>query len=94
MKKLILASLALAMPFASAHASAFEEFARAVGADIYRAKREDSNTYIVRDFGSEYLVRTKYCYVYAYSEPAILYDNVIYFLDKNDSCDIDEIYQK
>jgi len=94
MKRMIIASLALALNTAPVHAQAFEDFARAIGAEILIAQREDTNSYVVQNYGKEYLVRTRYCYVYAYSEPVVLYDNTIYFLDENDSCDIDEIYQK
>ena len=93
LKKILIAGTALMLP-ASAQASGFADFARAVGATIMTAKRDDTNTYIVREYGTEYLVRTRYCYVYAYSEDVVIHENTIYFLDENESCDIEGIYRK
>lgn len=93
MRILLLAGLALAHPL-TAQANGFKDFAQAVGATILSASREDTNTYIVREYGTEYLVRTRYCYVYAYGEDAVIHDNVIYFIHSNESCDVEGIYRK
>lgn len=93
LKKILIAVTALLLP-ASTQASGFADFARAVGATIMTAQREDTNTYIVREYGTEYLVRTRYCYVYAYIEDVVIHDETIYFLDDNESCEIEEIYRK
>lgn len=93
LKKILIAGAMLLLP-AVAQANGFEDFARAVGATIMTAQREDTNTYVVREYGTEYLVRTRYCYVYAYMENVVVHDGTLYFLDENESCEIEDIYRK
>jgi hypothetical protein len=57
--------------------------------------RTDSNLYETTDGR---LIKTRYCYVYAYSQKAVVTRYTLYFLDYNDEaedqCDIDKIYRE
>lgn len=72
----------------------------AAAADHYKVSvtRKDSNVYKVE--GTDYWIKTKYCYEYAYSQAAIIvwngkgsYSNKLMFLDyegkKSAECDIE-----
>lgn len=56
--------------------------------------RKGSNTYKVS--GKDIIVQTKYCYVYAYSEDAILkssgYGGDLIFIDSHDKCDVKAVF--
>ncbi len=56
--------------------------------------RKGSNIYRVS--GKDIIVQTKYCYVYAYSEDAILkssgYGGEVIFLDSKDKCDVKSVF--
>jgi len=58
--------------------------------------RKGSNVYRVD--GRDVMVQTRYCYVYGYSEEAILkssaYGGELIFIDSRDKCDIKAIYGK
>lgn len=63
--------------------------------DVTYVTREDSNLYRTNDGR---LIKTWGCYVYAYSQKAVVTSSTLYFLDWNDeaedSCDIEAIYRK
>jgi hypothetical protein len=56
--------------------------------------RKGSNVY--RVVGKDIIVQTRYCYVYAYSEDAILKSDgrggTLIFVDSRDSCDVKAVY--
>ena len=62
---------------------------------LYRitVSREAQNLYRVDYTSREIYIKTRYCYVYAYFEEAIVDDErmVIHFLDSGDDCDIARI---
>lgn len=62
-------------------------------AELYRATvtREAQDLYRVEDAVGEVYVKTRWCYVYAYWEDALIDTDemVIHFLDSDDECDID-----
>lgn len=64
-------------------------------AELYRVtvSREAQNLYRVEYAVTDTYIKTRYCYVYAYFEEAIVDtdDMVIHFLDSEDQCDIDSI---
>lgn len=68
----------------------------AAGAQSYDVSvtRKDRNVYKVD--GKQLLVRTKYCYVYAYSEEAVLRmrgrTGDLIFIDSRDKCDVEAVY--
>lgn len=65
-------------------------------ADAYdvTVSRKDSNVYAVS--GKDVVIHTRYCYVYAYSEDAILktsgYGGDLIFLDSREKCDVKAVY--
>lgn len=67
-------------------------------AGVYKMtiKRVGTNVY---ESDAGVIVKTKYCYEYAYSEEAVLkyekysYDNKLIFLDSGESCDVEEVFQ-
>jgi hypothetical protein len=58
--------------------------------------RKGSNVYKID--GKDVIVQTRYCYVYAYSEDAILkssgYGGEVIFLDSDDECDVKAVFGK
>lgn len=58
--------------------------------------RKGSNVYKID--GKDVFVQTRYCYVYAYSEEAILktsgYGGEVVFLDSDDECDVKAVFGK
>ena len=56
--------------------------------------RKGSNVYKVD--GKDIIIQTRYCYVYAYSEDAILksdgYAGALIFIDSRDRCDVKAVY--
>jgi hypothetical protein len=58
--------------------------------------RKGSNVYRVD--GKSIVIQTRYCYVYAYSEQALLrssgYGGELIFIDSRDKCDIKAVYNK
>jgi hypothetical protein len=56
--------------------------------------RKGSNVYKVD--GKDIIIKTRYCYVYAYSEEAILksfgYDGEVIFFDSKDKCDVKAVF--
>ncbi|GMR22477.1 MAG: hypothetical protein BMS9Abin37_0831 [Acidobacteriota bacterium] len=52
--------------------------------------------YRVEFIGRDLFVKTRWCYVYAYYEKALIDSArmVIHFLDSNDDCDIDKFLSK
>lgn len=92
MKKFIAGALALTAPATAMASGAFKEFAEAMGADIISVTREESNLYKVRY--PSILIKTRYCYVYAYSEDAFVYKDTLYFVDEDESCDIEGTYRQ
>jgi len=86
--------LAVLLTASAASANALRDLAREIGLTIYSAKRLDTNLYEVTDYASHYIVETRYCYVYASIEDAVVTKNRIYFLNQNDSCEIEGVMRK
>ena len=67
-----------------------------VAAENYEVSltRKGSNVYQVR--GKDIIIQTRYCYVYAYSEEAILkasgYGGEVIFFDSKDKCDVKAVF--
>lgn len=57
----------------------------------YFATRKSENVY---DLAGGPLVTTRFCYVFAYSSPAMVAGSKILFLNMNQSCDIDQIFNR
>lgn len=88
------ALLAAVLVPASAQAKGFQDFARALGIDIFTVKREETNVYKLSSYRGKYLVQTQYCYVYASYGEAFIYKDVLYFLDSNESCPVKQVYRE
>ncbi|WP_377806834.1 hypothetical protein [Acidovorax facilis] len=86
MKKSLLATLATLMSLLAAPALA----------DNYEVNltRKGSNVYKID--GKDIFIQTRYCYVYAYSEEAILktsgYGGEVIFFDSKDKCDVKAVF--
>ena len=86
MKKTILAALAalLGLQAAPALAENYEVNLTRKGRNIYKID------------GMDIIIQTRYCYVYAYSEEAILktsgYGGQVIFLDSKDKCDVKAVF--
>ncbi|MCG5031551.1 hypothetical protein MAF45_08860 [Mesosutterella sp. OilRF-GAM-744-9] len=69
--------------------------ASAAWADSYTATltRRSSNLY--EEESSRFLVKTKYCFEYAYSEDSLIDTNrqSVYFKDSRETCDLEGIYR-
>jgi hypothetical protein len=71
-------------------------FATHVAAENYDVQltRKDKNLYKVD--GKEMLIRTKYCYTYAYSEDSVLrwsgYGGEVVFLESSDKCEVKGVF--
>lgn len=65
-------------------------------ADNYEVSLTRKGSNIYRVSGKDIIVQTRYCYVYAYSEDAILkssgYGGEIIFLDSKDKCDVKAVF--
>lgn len=57
------------------------------------ANRKEANRYEVTDYLKKYLVITKYCYEYTYSEDVVLADDKLIFIGGDEVCDVDEVYK-
>jgi hypothetical protein len=90
-------SLAIAVAFASTNGtpSGASDAARALveefGIGTYTASREDDNIYELQE---GYIIRTRYCYVYAYIEDVVVTDYKIIFIESDDVCDIEDVYRR
>ncbi len=81
-------------------AAAIAVLATPAPAEVYRVTVTLNADGLYQVDGTSLYVQTRYCYEYAYSEDAILkYDSscgytkgVLYFLDSEESYDIEEIY--
>jgi hypothetical protein len=66
-----------------------------MAAELYRVtvSREAQDLYRVEDAVGDVYIKTRWCYVYAYSEEALVDTDemVIHFVDSDDDCDIDKI---
>lgn len=86
MKKSLLATLATLMSLQAAPALA----------ENYEVNltRKGSNVYKID--GKDIIIQTRYCYVYAYSEEAILktsgYGGEVIFFDSKDKCDVKAVF--
>jgi len=86
MKKSLLATLATLMSLQAAPALA----------ENYEVNltRKGSNVYKID--GKDIFIQTRYCYVYAYSEEAILktsgYGGEVIFIDSKDKCDVKAVF--
>ena len=86
MKKTLLAALAAMMSLLAAPAQA----------ENYEVNltRKGSNVYKID--GKDIIIQTRYCYVYAYSEEAILktsgYGGEVIFFDSKDKCDVKAVF--
>ena len=86
MKKTLLAALAVMMSLQAAPALA----------ESYEVNltRKGSNVYKID--GKDIIIQTRYCYVYAYSEEAILktsgYGGEVIFFDSKDKCDVKAVF--
>ena len=74
-----------------ARSKAAKELVREFKIDTYTATRKDDNFY---DIIEGYVVKTRYCYVYAFSESVVITKNKMIFIDSDDVCDIDGVYRK
>lgn len=83
----LLASL-LAMGLATLGSSS------AAAAERYQVSltRKDSNLYKVD--GQPFWIQTRYCYVYAYDEDAVLNSDEVVFLDDTEKCDVKRILKE
>ncbi|MBS7671441.1 hypothetical protein [Croceicoccus gelatinilyticus] len=91
---LTLAAIGGLLAPANAGASGFQDFVDALDIETYTVKREDSNLYLLTSYKGTFLVQTRYCYVYAMYGKAFVYEDVLYFVDQDDSCDVKEVYRK
>ena len=88
MKKALLATLAALMYFHAGPSLAanYEVNLTRKGSNVYRVD------------GKDIIVQTRYCYVYAYSEEAILrtsgYGGEVIFFDSKEKCDVKAVYGK
>ena len=87
MKNIILILITLVIP----------TFAFAEAYQVTVIKRSESNLYIATSGSAKIIIKTKYCYEYAYYEEAVLlydkysYDNKL-ILKSGSSCDVDKVY--
>lgn len=66
----------------------------ASAADRYQVSltRKDSNLYKVD--GQPFWIQTRYCYVYGYSEDAVVSSDEVVFLDDTEKCDVKRILKE
>ena len=90
--KLILLST-LACASTAAHAfGAVREIVQEFGIKTYYVSREEQDLYDVSL--NNMIVKTRYCYEYAFSSEAIITDRKIIFVDSETICDVEGIYRK
>jgi hypothetical protein len=95
MKLKRIAIFALATLFYSASAIAYDAARTIVqefGIETHYVTRKDSNLYEVSL--SDAIIKTRYCYEYAYSEEVVVTKRKLIFLDNDAVCDIEGIYAK
>ena len=71
---------------------ASREIVREFRIPTYYVTRKDSDFYEVSL--KNIMIKTRYCYEYAFSSEAVITDNKLIFLDSDTVCDIEGIYNK
>ena len=76
--------------------AALTVFSGRASAENYEVSLTRKGSNIYRVSGKDIIVQTRYCYVYAYSEDAILkssgYGGEVIFLDSKDKCDVKAVF--
>ena len=91
MKRVAIAALLLLVPAPATAGGAAKAIVEVLHLTTYTATRKEQDFY---EIAEGYVVKTRYCYAYAYSEDVVLTKEKIIFIGSNDVCDVEAIYTK